>query len=576
MRSNEINQEVKTDTMSAAKRWALIGVAVFCLLIFTVTGPMTDVLTKMFAGGPNVEATVDLPSGAVDITIDDYRLAANQKDWAERVLQQYLYADDNRESVLAYATLMKLADEMKIEITSTQLQELLQGFVSQGADAYRNFYRSFGFRTAAQFEHQVAQALRVSAVVDLLSASAVPSEQDIMDVWAETYEEMNVQYAVWHPNNFVDQAATLEIVDEDLTSFFENDLTPIQSAQLEVEQAVAFEVVLLDNEAMASDAVKAWFSPEEPTAEALDGFYASNKYLLYMRDKVGDDLDPILSREELGDRVKKDYLLHQAVTELAFELPQAEDVQAFADSKGATLIAHSDMIPLSELPDVEQIGGIQLRRLFQAEENIWMQSPVQMEGQVFLMRPTAKRDREMPELSVIRDDVLEFWRQGQQQILAQEAADSFVADLPRGEDYVEGDPVAVDADTFAAAAATAGIAVEQMGWISRTSRPSVDPFWPTDAVVLQSTRTKVGAQLGDLVDGQTMGPSDYGENGIAVAHLIGRRAANADEIWPAEYNRAKMSAVQSAYNAFQTDQISYEGLSRTYNLTKVERIEATN
>ncbi|MBC8370174.1 MAG: hypothetical protein H8E25_09245 [Planctomycetes bacterium] len=576
MRSDEINQQTNTESMSTAKRWSLIGIAVFCLLIFTVTGPMTEVLTKMFAGGPSVEATVKLPSGTVDITLEDYRVAANQKQWAERVLRQSLYPDDNRESVLAYATLMKLADEMQIQITTGQLQALLQGFASQGADAYRNFYRSFGFRTAAQFESQVAQALRVTQVVELLSSSAVPSEQDIIDVWAETYQEMSVQYAVWHPNNFADEAATLEVGDEELAAFFADDLTPIQSSKLEVEQAVAFEAILIDEAAMQSEAVAAWFTAEEPSQEALDGFYASNKYLLYQRQTADEDLEPTLSQEELGDRLKNDYLMHQAVTELAFELPQAEDVEAFAAEKGATLIEQTEMIELSKLADVERIGGIQLRRLFQAEENIWMQSPVQMEDHVFLMRPTTKRDREMPELDVVRNEVIGLWREGQQQVLAEAAADKFVADLPRSEDYVEGDMVNVDASTFASAAAAAGVPVEQMGWVSRSTRTAVDPFWPSDATVLRSLRSKIGGQLSDLVDGQIIGPQDYSANGIAVAHLVGRRDADSSQMWPAEYDRAKMNATQQAYAAFQSDQISYEGLARTYNLTKVERVEVAN
>ncbi|MFT7517408.1 MAG: hypothetical protein ACI84O_001200 [Myxococcota bacterium] len=574
MRSDEINQEAHTESMSSAKRWSLIAIAVFCLLIFTVTGPMTDVLTNAFSDGPSIEATVELPSGTVDITINDYRTAANQKQWAESVLQQRLYADDNRESVLAYATLMKLADEMKINITKGQLQGLLSGFATQGADAYSNFYRSLGYRTARDFEGQVAQVLRVGAVVDLLSASAVPSEQDILDVWADTYREMNVQYAVWHPSNFADEASELEVSDEDLTSYFANDLTPLQTSQLEVEQAVSFEVMMIDSAAMSSDAVNAWFSPDEPSEEALEGFYASNKYLLYLREKVGEDLDPILSREELGDRVKNDYLMHQAVTELAFELPEAEDVAAFAAEKGAILIQHIDLVPLSELVDVERVGGVQLRRLFQAEENIWMQSIVQMDGQVFLMRPLVKRDRSMPELSVVRDDVVELWRAGQQSILASAAADAFTAALPRGEDYIEGDAISIDSDAFTSAAAAAGVAVEQMGWISHNVRSATDPFWPSDAIVLRSLRAKIGGQLSDLVDGQIVGPQVFSDNGVAVAHLIERRDADSSKMWPAEYDRAKLSAVQKAYTDFQTEQISYEGLARTYNLTKVERAEA--
>lgn len=576
MSSDKTNELTEVQQMSTMKRWSLIGVAVFCLLIFTVTGPMTEVLTNAFSGDPLVEATVDMPSGTVNITSSDYRYAANLKEWSERMLGRSLYDDNSTESVLAYATLIKLADEMQIQTADSQLQDMLNVFVNQGADAYRNFWRSQGFASALGFENYVRQSLRVGAVVDLLSTSAVPTEQDVLDVWSESFQEMNVQYAVLHPSNFADAAAALEVSDEDLAAFFASELNPQETSELEVEQAVAFEVVLLDEAAMGSDAVKAWFSADEPSAEALDGFYASNKYLLYVREKVGDDLDPIISREELGDRVKNDYLMHQAVTELSFELPDTENVQEFSAEKGATYISYSEMIELSLLGDVEIIGGVQLRRLFQAEENIWMPSPVQMEGHVFLMRPTAKRDRQLPELTEIRGDVVELWRSRQQQRLASEAADQLVADLPRGVDYVEGDAVSVSAEEFTNAAAGASLAIEQMGWISRTSRTTTDPFWPSDATVLRSLRTQVGGQLSDLVDGEIVGPQDFGDKGIAVAHLIGRRDADSSSMWPAEYERAKMLATQNAYTSFQSDQISYEGMARTYNLQKVERVEVAN
>jgi hypothetical protein len=115
-----------------------------------------------------------------------------------------------------------------------------------------------------------------------------------------------------------------------------------------------------------------------------------------------------------------------------------------------------------------------------------------------------------------------------------------------------------------------------MGWISRTSRTTTDPFWPSDATVLRSLRTQVGGQLSDLVDGEIVGPQDFGDKGIAVAHLIGRRDADSSSMWPAEYERAKMLATQNAYTSFQSDQISYEGMARTYNLQKVERVEVAN
>jgi|MDSW01.3.fsa_nt_gb hypothetical protein len=574
MRSDDLKEEVHVNEMSRGKRLALIAVAVFCLLIFTVTGPMADVLTRAFAGKPPVYGTLELPSGPAEITAEEYQRAARQKERGERMMQQVFYTDNSRESILAYATLMKLADELKIEVGPEQLRSLLGAFAAQGEQAYMNFYKSFGLRTAQQFESEVKNFLRISAVVDLLSVSAAPREQDIMDEWASMFEEMNVEYVVFHPNQFIEEAANIAYEEQEINDFYDEGLTPIQRSELEVEQAVSFDVISVDSESMNSELLQSWFTAEEPSEEALDGFYASNKYLLYMREDLGKDdndgLEPILTREELGGRVRNDYHMHQAVTQLAFDLASSEDPEAYALEKGAKYSKYEDMITLSELNDLPEIGGVQLRRLFQGDEGSWMQTPIQMTDRVLLMRPLEKRDRVLPALEEIRDDVVDFWRESQQATLAMEAAESFIANLPKSSDYVEGDPVSVASEAFQTAASSANLAVEQMGWVARTVRIAVDPFWPSEADVLRGLRSQIGVQLDDLVDGQVIGPNDFADNGIAVAHLISRRDANRDSVYPAEYNRAKLIATQKAYSAFQTDGISYEGLANLYQLRKTE------
>ena len=139
MRSDDLKEEVHVNEMSRGKRLALIAVAVFCLLIFTVTGPMADVLTRAFAGKPPVYGTLELPSGPAEITAEEYQRAARQKERGERMMQQVFYTDNSRESILAYATLMKLADELKIEVGPEQLRSLLGAFAAQGEQAYMNF-----------------------------------------------------------------------------------------------------------------------------------------------------------------------------------------------------------------------------------------------------------------------------------------------------------------------------------------------------------------------------------------------------------------------------------------------------
>ncbi|MGB0951996.1 MAG: hypothetical protein ACPG31_02110 [Planctomycetota bacterium] len=567
--------------MSRGRKAFIISITVFCMVIFSVTGPMGDVISGWFGGGPPVQGTIQLPSGKAEISLEDYRYASNLRDWSSRFMGQNYFAaeGDDGDADLAYAGLIKLADDMGMVVTDNQVRAML-GNVSSASE-YEATYKRMGFRTAVQFEAQVRASLKVSAVVNLLSAGVSVSESEILKSWSEQYEEMDVQYTVFHPSAFADAASALEPTEEELQEFFDNGLTGVQRAELQIEQAVAFDAVALTADALSTDAVTAWFQPEEPSAESLDGFYNSNKFSLYRRPEpeegteVDPDLEPYLSVEELGDRLRQDFLLKKAIGTLALELPQAEDAAAFAAEKGAEYIKEEELIGYSELNDVERIGHNNLRKLFNAEMNLWMQAPIQGEDIAFLARPTERRDLAMPELADVRDQVVVHWQEDQRVDLAKDAADAFVEAMPRGEDHVEGDPVLMSSEAFQAAVAAADQSVEQMGWISRNMRRTVDPVWPVDARLLRRLRSVMGSQLDTLVDTQVFGPEDYGIDGIVIAHLKGRRDADVEQMWPSEREMAESIANNTASNRFFTDVLTFEGISKMYDLTKAEIPEPT-
>ena len=572
------HEAVHTETMSPLKRWTIIGVAVFCLLIFSVTGAMTQVLGGLFTDGPPVRATVQLPSGEKNIDLNVYRSAGMLKKFAAVLGLDPYNGEDGEEEILSYATLMLLSEDLDLMITTQQIQGFLSP-IAQTAEQYKQLYRSNmfpqRFSTAQQFESQVARALRVFTMIDLLKSSEVPSEDMVFASWSKDYEEMDVEYTVWHTSQFEQAAAALEPTEEELATYFNDELSAFERVKLEIPQAVTFESVLLSAEALDTDSVKAWFAPAEPTEEELNGFYQINKQRMYVRpepeegQEVDPELDRLLSLEELGGAVRTDYLLNQAMGQLGLDLIGAEDVAAFAAERGAEHLVYAEMIEPSGLMDIERIGNLQLNVLFQSESGSWSSRPLVKRDLCYYVRTTEKRERKMPELAEIREDVVVLWRAAQQVTLAQEAADAFVAALPRGEDHVEGDPVSVSPEVFANAVAESGRAMEQMGWVSRRARRAVDPLWPSDATILRGLRSRIGFELEDLLDGQIVGPESFGEDGIAVAHLKGRRPVDLATMWPAELANARARAGQAASMAFATDQLSFEGLATSYGLTKV-------
>ncbi len=566
---------IRPDKMSRGRRITLIVVAIFCLLIFSVTGPMADTIMGWF--GPtvvNVYATVELPSGKTEITMEDYRAAGNLMDFEAGL--NGMRADKEFEDVLVYATLMKLADHFEVVTTAEELRLMLLQAVRSASD-YENLYRNFGFTRAVDFENTLARAQRVRKMEQLLTAATVVSDADVLKAWHELYDEMRYSFAVWQPAEFAEAAAELTPTEEELQKFYDEGLTPVQRAALEREQSAAFELLVADEAALATPGVQALLGIDaEPSEAALSGFYNRYSLSLYRRPALEpgqtrpEGEGEVFSIAELGPRLARDYRLHAALVQAGLSLPGAPDAAAFATENGLRFESFTEPVKLSELEKLPTYGSFQLRNLFSGEVGTWLQSPVLLpDGLAYLARPTLIQQRELPPLAEIRDAVIGHWREKEQLRLANEAAQAFVAGLPKQSEWVEGDPVTLAPEAFAQALGAERRALTEIDWIARTVRPAADPIWSAEETVKRRARTILSGRLKDLLDGQVIGPEDFGTDGIVVLHLVGRRAADEAKIWPNELQRARSDAQRLAETNFRAEQLSFEGLAKTYGLTKV-------
>jgi hypothetical protein len=573
---------IRRDTMSRGRRWTLIVIAIFCLLIFSVTGPMADAFFRWFApGGVNVTATLNLPSGPAEITVEDYQSALSMLDFEARM--NGTRPDQEFEQVLVTATLMRLADEFQVQTSEQELRELLLPLAQRSATGYSDFYRRLGFLRASDFESMLARWMRLQRVRELLGASVVVSDEEVLQAWQNLYQEMNYGYALWHPAEFADAAAELTPTEEVLQTFFDAGLTPVQKSGLEREQAVAFELLAVDAAALAQPQVQALLgSDAQPSQPALEGFYNRYSLSLYRRPALAagetrpEGQGEVFPIAELGDRLLRDYQLHAALIQAGLSLPGVTDAAAFAAQNGLRLEAFAETVGLSELEKLPVYGSFQLRNLFSGEAGVWLQSPVLLpDGVAYLARPTKIQQREMPPLAEVRDPVIGHWREQEQTRLAREAAEAFVASLPHQEGWVEGDPVTLASAGFSQALGAERRAEIRVDWIARTVRPATDPIWGSEETAQRRARSLLGTRLKDLVDGQVIGTEDFGADGIAVLHLDGRRAADAAKIWPNELDRARADAQRQAQMNFEAEQISFAGFAKSYGLTRVLQ-EAVN
>ncbi|MCH2101763.1 MAG: SurA N-terminal domain-containing protein, partial [Planctomycetes bacterium] len=531
------DEDLTPQPMSQRRRLFLIGVAIFCLIIFSVTGPMMTAFDKMFGGGPALIATAELPSGKVEFTNEDQVRAAQMMQWEERFFGPQ-FRGESEEDELVYTLLRRLGDDLGLVVSDATVQNFIIGMIGQGGD-YQTLVRNMGFTSALQFEMLLRDVLRVPMLEEMLASSQVPTEVEVLDLFKERYEEFQLEYVIWRASEFEAAAQETEPTAEELQNFYDEGLSFTQRRDLENEEAVAFEAVVVTADALATEAVEAWAPAEEPTEEMLSSFYEFNRRFLYERPLPEDsseqdpELGPYLSREELGgERIKQDWMLQAAAQALQGDAAESSDLTAFAAEKGVEAVQFGEPIPASQLAELERIGNERLSQLLRVDEGIFLASPILGDGYAVIARATMQVPRELPELEEIRESVIDYWREGRQPELATEAADTLIKAFPQPE--IEGDAVVVDAENFASAAAGVGLQSSTLGWIARNRRAGEDPVWSADDDVSDWLRSQVNRELDDAVEGQVLGPYSntfVDDRFVVVGRLVDTREPSIDRIW---------------------------------------------
>lgn len=569
------DEDLNPQPMSRRRRLFLIGVAIFCLVIFSVTGPMMSAFDNFFGGGPAVAATAELPSGKVEFTSEDLARAANLIDWEERFFPMLARGND-AEDEMVYALLRRLGDDIGLTVPDAVVRDTIASMVGD-ASQYPTLVRNLGFTSALQFEMVLRDVLRVPMLEEMLASSQIPTEVDVLEMFAQRYQEFQLEYLVWHASDFEAAAQALEPTEEELQTFYDEGLSFTQRRDLENEESVAFEAILITKEALQTEAVKSWMTEDVPTEEQLESFYSFNRRALYLRPEPEEGTEPdpelgeYLSREELGDRVLEDWSLQRAAQMLQGDAAESGDLEALATERGVESLKFEEPVPASQLADLPRIGSAGLGQLLRVDEGVFLASPVMGDGVAVLARALTQQPRELPALEEIRESVIDYWREGRLPEMATEAAEAVIAGFPQPE--IEGDAVIVDAPGFATAASDAGMELGSLGWISRNRRAGEDPVWDADDNVSDWLRSQVNRELDDAVDSQVLGPYENSfveDPFVVVARLVGTRDPGTERIWPQELASIRTTLAYQGSATFREDQLSFEAMAKHYNLARVE------
>ncbi len=534
---------------------------------------MTMVIGNWINGGPAEMARLELPSGPAGITQEEYRASRQYLHWDRRLFGGGP-TDASTEDVLAYAAKRLLAEDLGVLVGDEELGQYLQLQLRMLNVDYEQIWRGyFGFRNPLDYEAMLRKILQVRALESLLASTVIPTGADVLDQWAKDYEEVQYEFVILDADSFFAEASALEPDEQELQNFFESDMNFSQRRELELEEAVTFRALVLSSASLRTEAVTAWAPSDPPEEDALQGYYDFHRFTLYARPPEDPrvETEPFLTREEVTEeRLLRDYLLNRAALTLRAAATDAGDLAAFATERGVEYLLYEELIPSSELTELERIGHDRLRELAFSELDTFLPEPLIFEGLAILALPTSQRARTMPELAEVREFVVDFWRISQQLELARTTAQSILDEI-RGDG--DGPPLQA-AEAFANTAATHNLPVMTQDWVSRRVRPVADPRWDPEDRIRPWLRNQIGNLLDDSLDNQVVGPLENpGERSVILGHLLGRRRADTARIWPGELPRARNAARNSANQRFREEGLSYEGMARAYRIEKLETEE---
>lgn len=554
------------------RRILLFVLFVFCLVIFSVTSEMTLAWYRLTRGGAQPVARLQLPGGPAEIDSEDYLLARSMlgRDPLSGA------SDPTGEDVIRYAVLRKLAEEYRVVVTDADLVGYIEFLRQVTRQPYQNLYRRAGYNRAADFENMLREVLRAGRMGELLANAAVVSTDEVLREWSEEHAEFVLEFAVWSAEEFRGAADQESPTEEQLQEFYASGLRPEERYGLEREEAITFEALVVTSDALATEAVRGWAGELEPKEEELQEFYTRMRGELYLRPQPPagearpEGWQPYLTREELGERLARDWRLYRAAAALLAPAQQAQDLAAFAQEKGVEHLVQSEWVGQSALASLPRVGLPGLANLAHQEVGRWWVRPFVAGDLAFIARPSGRRARELPPLEEIRDSVVDSWRARRADEMAGEAAEAFVAGLPRPEGVAPGDPRIVDAGVFAEHVGASGRDLQRMDWASRQPRDPEQPPWSREDRIRPWLRGEIGLALDVYADGQVVGPlRASSEPSHVVARIVGRRPADVAHIWPGELEQARQRAYQRAAQRFRDEQLSYEGLSRAFLIEKV-------
>lgn len=449
-------------------RWLYIGVTVFVMVTFTVTGAMLDGLADESAS--SVAGSFKLPGGKpVEIGVNKFRRVSNQ-------LARLGSKQAGDDQVWEFLMLDALAEDAGVTIDDRTHKEFQQSFFASAfqTDAeIRQWLRRVGM-TPADFSELMRRRARIHIYSRMVDDVPPVLSEEIFQQFQKDHELLTVEYVAWSAAEEEEKLKS-EIPDEaGLKKFYEEEMNAVTRANdFSTEPKYGLEAAVLEIGPFSLEELRERLPEAERavTEEELKNAYSVDPHRFEIEDdgaedpadadgtdEDGTDEDETdedetdeahrhRPLEEVKDLLEKEILVGRIVNKASNEYnvarverergkqtedqagedpqgepgedekpagpePEEEDLLAkMADRYGLELVDFGEPVTAEEIAGLDRIGSEELQRsvVYLSEGNVIPRAPTPDRPRGFLVRMSKRVASEPLPFEEVKDRLADVW-----------------------------------------------------------------------------------------------------------------------------------------------------------------------
>lgn len=604
----------------------MIGIAVFGLVTFTITGAVLQTFSK--DGTSQTGITMTLPSGKKhEFTQTDRAIAATVfakfydtsttqygipefmllgfmggqafpklqstmpkvSTWAMTYMNPSPWgsrkeAREKNDPATQIMIVNALARDQGIDVGITEVEEFISS-AFETKDQYHNFCAVLKLNYA-QFQLIIREAMLFRRAMDLaLAQSPVPSGDEIVKEWSERNERYTFEAAAFPVADFEKSIDTKTVTTEDLKKWLDS-LKEFEKGKYKEEEKIELEgIAVSDSGTKPGDAFEALVNGVVLEASDAQAFFDLARFDRYKKPKPAVDTassaassaatPEYFTFDEIKDRVMREVKVARALDKVREEAMSAMNQPAFslktiAEKYNLTYWTSNGPQTLAAIFELKDFGTTAWRvPLESAKVGEFLPGTQAASGAIEITRLREKRESKIPEITEIREKLLPDYVAAKSRDLAKDAAQKF-------KDAVND---ATGDDRFQKVAKEKNVNVISISNLSKAARTDPDFIGDSsrkDAAFFFANSHTEGMNPGQAVRTDPFylkkdavgGPyDDTAQKIFYIARCVDRAFPVMKDMTPADYMRFRDSELGALRKKKCFDLLTTEALKKSLNIS---------